>query len=189
MPPRISVTSQQQRALEALEWLHSDSLSERATGRSLILSIHYLRRLFMLGGWLSIRDHVDTYDANRLLTFNVLRLARELGIEENYNGVRIIELDHHSRDNRMRLFADRLPWEVRQTAWAALFNLGWIQDSVLPVLNHTMAGPMVQQEPENAEELEYHPVGTKRRKRTKKVNPEPTTTLWDHLTKEDPDAT
>lgn len=122
-------TSQQQEALRALEWLHSDELYDRRSGRSIVLAIDLLRRMFRTGQMVFLNVIRERADAE---TASIAWMIEYLGLTRWVRGPRpssydrggpfrtiVIEpLGPTPHERLERLFSDDplvgLPWESVQ---------------------------------------------------------------------------
>lgn len=93
--PVFDVTPTQRAALDALEWLYSDSPEERRSGRSWVLAMSYVRRLVFGStpgsGYLDVEDHVQLSAARNITLEYIRAIAHqiELDIEVDPRGLRV----------------------------------------------------------------------------------------------------
>ncbi len=87
------------RALEALEWLDSRQAGDRATGRSYLMAVYYLRRLCREyhssseteGPWVGVDDHAPYSHTHLLETIRDLgRMAGLQLIIDAHRGIRLV---------------------------------------------------------------------------------------------------
>lgn len=107
------VTQQQKDALDALAWLHSNRREERATGRTHVLALNYLRRATQsLNEWVEISDHVETRDASRYMLQVIRALGQEMSIWVDTNTAQAssirIRIREVSVSARQSLFVDEI---------------------------------------------------------------------------------
>lgn len=77
-----TISRQQAQALRVLEWLNSDSLESRRSGRTFIMALAALRNACNHPNrWEPIEDHHHTAQADHLLLSMIGNLAREAGAE------------------------------------------------------------------------------------------------------------
>jgi len=85
--PIFSITLEQQKAIESLDWLNAHERYQR-TGRTYALALHYLRQLVLLHPekGIKVNDHYENRNADVLLGHIIQDLGRQIGCTIELNG-------------------------------------------------------------------------------------------------------
>lgn len=207
--PRFDLTPTQQRALEALDWLHSQDDAARATGRTTVLVLNLLRRLILTqearthrSGWLPASDHVDEREMDRHLIREALRVAADCGFTgfEIHSSGAMIRIAPGSRITHALVeaiseFGVReeeslgIPVRERISSSRVLEPLASGVPSPPPeVRDQTRMIREMLQAGRRIESIERRPqTALSRPAKAEQPEPPPASSLWDHLTDADDD--